>query len=117
MKPLKMKSIEEIPAAQPRSEREQREQNLAIAAADMSRYLIDPELVPPSVQELMLNEGLNREEAEKEYEKLTTQAFDKRGAFRKEGDPIARSISKKIFSSLWGIWMQTPQKTPGALQP
>ena len=101
MKPLKMKTIDEIPAAQPRSEREQREQNLAIAAADMSRYLIDPELVPPSVQELMLNEGLNREEAEKEYEKLTTQAFDKRGAFRKEGDPIAREyIEEDLFKSV-----------------
>ena len=43
MKPLKMKTIEEVPAAQPRSEREQREQSLSMAAADMSKYLIDPE--------------------------------------------------------------------------
>jgi len=43
MKPLKMKTIEEIPAAQPRSERERMEQSLSIASADMSKYLIDPE--------------------------------------------------------------------------
>ena len=101
MKPIKSKTVEEIPAAEPRTEREQMEQSLSMAAADMSKYLIDPELLPPSVQELMLNEGLSREEAEKEHEKLSTQAFDKRGAFRKEGDPIAREyIEEDLFKSV-----------------
>lgn len=43
MKPIKSKTVEDVPAAEPRTERELREQNLSIASADMSKYLIDPE--------------------------------------------------------------------------
>jgi hypothetical protein len=101
MKPIKSKTVEEMPDSYPRGERELREQNLQLAAADMTKYLIDPELAPPSVQQLMLDEGLTREEAEKEYERLSTQAFDRRGAFRKEGDPIAREyIEGDLFPSV-----------------
>jgi len=43
MKPIKSKTVEEMPDSYPRGERELKEQNLSLASADMAKYLIDPE--------------------------------------------------------------------------
>ena len=111
MKPIKSKTVEEIPDALPRTEREEREQSLQIASADMAGKLINPGLLPPSVNELMHENYMDtplsergdpdREGATKEREKLATQAIDQRGAFRDEGDPIAREyIEDDLFPSV-----------------
>jgi len=111
MKTIKSKTVEEIPAAEPRTEREQMEQNLSIASADMAGKLINPGLLPPSVNELMHENYMDtplsergdpdREGAKKEREILATQAIDQKGAFRDEGDPIAREyIEDDLFPSV-----------------
>jgi len=111
MKPIKSKTVEEIPDALPRTEREQREQNLQIASADMAGKLINPGLLPLSVNELMYKNYMDtprsetgdpdREGAKKEHEILATQAIDRREAFRTERDPIARDyIENDLFPSV-----------------